>query len=635
MISPKPDRESNRNPTNPQSSEPTDKQGLVYHNPNFYTKKPVKEDEEENAASLNKLNNLYADLLGNLETTAGSDDELGVAKEIEKNRKIVEAKESIGHYPYPMPVGPDGRPMPVGPDGRPVYYGLPPPMDGQYPVPPYPGYPYPYPNFYPPPGYPMRPPEGFPYPSLPPSIKDLKSERTDDTQTEKKGSRDKRTDKDKIHDNDRQYDKDKKKSTANDLRSKVNSREKSNDMAFILDDNEDHRLIFNTHTPSFDLALDRECESKIKRRETSGKRRRSPKRDYSPGRFRRSRSRDKLFKHESRYRKRSISRERYPTRKYERKSRSPRRLDASKSRLQRKRSRTPIFTSSSRRLSRSPSRIKRKSRSPRRLSPRSLRPSVSSLRRSISPKSHRDTRSRRRSLSPVKRSCSPGYRNSQIREKDNMPKIERTICLEDHKKIQEQQLEIIERERKKLAKLTKKNLLGGDLFGILNGSKHKKEKKKKKKQDDYEKVLSSLTKSLENTTEPDNNIKQECINIEDDSHSEKAAKISNVTKPKPVDLTLSSTNSEMTIEDMRKVLWEDYDKNTNYAKSFVVPVSGFFCRLCQKFYQNPQSAYERHTKSEIHFKNAKKFLSITNDQINQFQAAKQVQNNKVKTEIDG
>lgn len=79
----------------------------------------------------------------------------------------------------------------------------------------------------------------------------------------------------------------------------------------------------------------------------------------------------------------------------------------------------------------------------------------------------------------------------------------------------------------------------------------------------------------------------------------------------PVDLSLAAADSEMSIDDIRKVLWEDYDSKMVYGKQFLVPVSGYFCRLCQKFYQSSHAALEKHTRSEIHFKNLKKLLSLS------------------------
>lgn len=67
----------------------------------------------------------------------------------------------------------------------------------------------------------------------------------------------------------------------------------------------------------------------------------------------------------------------------------------------------------------------------------------------------------------------------------------------------------------------------------------------------------------------------------------------------------------MSIEDIRKILWEDYDPKKIYGRQFLVPVTGYFCRLCQKFYQSSHAALEKHTRSEIHFKNLKKLLSLS------------------------
>lgn len=80
----------------------------------------------------------------------------------------------------------------------------------------------------------------------------------------------------------------------------------------------------------------------------------------------------------------------------------------------------------------------------------------------------------------------------------------------------------------------------------------------------------------------------------------------------------------MAIEDIRKVLWEDYDNEQIYGKKFIVPVRGYFCRLCQKFYQSSVSAFEKHTRSELHFKNLKRLLSLsTKEEVQEKQAKMQ------------
>ncbi|PIK34911.1 putative proteoglycan 4 [Apostichopus japonicus] len=43
-----------------------------------------------------------------------------------------------------------------------------------------------------------------------------------------------------------------------------------------------------------------------------------------------------------------------------------------------------------------------------------------------------------------------------------------------------------------------------------------------------------------------------------------------------------------------------------YSQEYVIPVTGFFCKLCRKFYNSENSARVIHCKSQAHFTNLKK-----------------------------
>ncbi|KAM6902094.1 cdkn1a interacting zinc finger protein 1a [Xenentodon cancila] len=58
---------------------------------------------------------------------------------------------------------------------------------------------------------------------------------------------------------------------------------------------------------------------------------------------------------------------------------------------------------------------------------------------------------------------------------------------------------------------------------------------------------------------------------------------------------------EVTLNDMASD--EQYDPETVYGSSFLVPVAGFICRLCNKFYHFDSSAVHTHCKSLKHFEN--------------------------------
>lgn len=55
---------------------------------------------------------------------------------------------------------------------------------------------------------------------------------------------------------------------------------------------------------------------------------------------------------------------------------------------------------------------------------------------------------------------------------------------------------------------------------------------------------------------------------------------------------------------------EVYDPATQYGTSFVVPVAGFLCKLCHKFYHFESSAHETHCRSFMHFQNLQKYNAL-------------------------
>ena len=44
-----------------------------------------------------------------------------------------------------------------------------------------------------------------------------------------------------------------------------------------------------------------------------------------------------------------------------------------------------------------------------------------------------------------------------------------------------------------------------------------------------------------------------------------------------------------------------YDPDVAVGQDYVIPVRGFFCKLCHKFYKNEELAKNAHCKSEKHF----------------------------------
>ncbi|KAM7368938.1 hypothetical protein PAMP_013240 [Pampus punctatissimus] len=65
---------------------------------------------------------------------------------------------------------------------------------------------------------------------------------------------------------------------------------------------------------------------------------------------------------------------------------------------------------------------------------------------------------------------------------------------------------------------------------------------------------------------------------------------------------------EVTLKDMASD--EQYDPDTVYGSNFFVPVAGFICRLCNKFYHFESSALHTHCKSLKHFENLKRHKAL-------------------------
>ncbi|XP_060918140.1 cdkn1a interacting zinc finger protein 1a [Labrus mixtus] len=69
-----------------------------------------------------------------------------------------------------------------------------------------------------------------------------------------------------------------------------------------------------------------------------------------------------------------------------------------------------------------------------------------------------------------------------------------------------------------------------------------------------------------------------------------------------------SSLKEVTLKNMTND--EQYDPDTVYGSSFFVPVAGFICRLCNKFYHFESSALHSHCKSLRHFENLKRHRDV-------------------------
>ncbi|XP_067295859.1 cdkn1a interacting zinc finger protein 1a isoform X2 [Pseudorasbora parva] len=69
-----------------------------------------------------------------------------------------------------------------------------------------------------------------------------------------------------------------------------------------------------------------------------------------------------------------------------------------------------------------------------------------------------------------------------------------------------------------------------------------------------------------------------------------------------------SAQMEVTLEDLTED--EEFDADTVYGSSFVVPVAGFLCRLCDQFYHFESSARHTHCKTVTHFENLKRYKAV-------------------------
>ncbi|XP_072551419.1 cdkn1a interacting zinc finger protein 1a isoform X2 [Salminus brasiliensis] len=65
---------------------------------------------------------------------------------------------------------------------------------------------------------------------------------------------------------------------------------------------------------------------------------------------------------------------------------------------------------------------------------------------------------------------------------------------------------------------------------------------------------------------------------------------------------------EITLEEMTEE--DEFDQDTVYGSSFIIPVAGFLCRLCNQFYHFEASARHTHCKTLQHFQNMKKYKAL-------------------------
>lgn len=57
---------------------------------------------------------------------------------------------------------------------------------------------------------------------------------------------------------------------------------------------------------------------------------------------------------------------------------------------------------------------------------------------------------------------------------------------------------------------------------------------------------------------------------------------------------------------------EEYNPDTTYGLDYLVPVEGYLCRLCHKFYPSDSAARLTHCKSLVHFQNIQRYKAAKN-----------------------
>lgn len=67
---------------------------------------------------------------------------------------------------------------------------------------------------------------------------------------------------------------------------------------------------------------------------------------------------------------------------------------------------------------------------------------------------------------------------------------------------------------------------------------------------------------------------------------------------------------DMSIEEWKGS--DTYSPNTAYGVDFLVPVMGYICRVCHKFYHSNSGAQQSHCKSRAHFENLQKYKKAMN-----------------------
>nr|XP_033816739.1 cip1-interacting zinc finger protein isoform X2 [Geotrypetes seraphini]XP_033816740.1 cip1-interacting zinc finger protein isoform X2 [Geotrypetes seraphini] len=98
--------------------------------------------------------------------------------------------------------------------------------------------------------------------------------------------------------------------------------------------------------------------------------------------------------------------------------------------------------------------------------------------------------------------------------------------------------------------------------------------------------------------------------FEDDEEEEGSEDDAKYLFPDDTSVTQLVTGKEMPVQDCEGN--EGYCSDTVYGPDFVVPVTGYLCRLCHKFYPHDSAARLAHCKSWMHFQNIQKYKAAKN-----------------------
>ncbi|XP_029467453.1 cip1-interacting zinc finger protein isoform X2 [Rhinatrema bivittatum] len=101
-----------------------------------------------------------------------------------------------------------------------------------------------------------------------------------------------------------------------------------------------------------------------------------------------------------------------------------------------------------------------------------------------------------------------------------------------------------------------------------------------------------------------------CFEDDDDDEGNSEEEDTDYVFPDDKSVTKAITVKELPLQGCEEN--EEYSLDTVYGLDFVVPVTGYLCRLCHKFYPRDSAARLAHCKSWMHFQNIQKYKAAKN-----------------------